>query len=252
MLALVLKKSARDVWQHLGVIIAGNLGALVIAFVLGVLVLDAARLGLSAGILGLALAMVASVWLAGIAAYLVAQLLGGHAVAPGALRRFAWRTLLPAIMIALAQLGLLAAFGLVLLALADAGTMPWVIGLGIACWLAVVWAEIVLFLPAAGVIARGQGWDAVRTAFLLAFDNPGFALAVLLVILLMIPLAPTLLTGPLTMLVVLDNAARLRLRKYQWHADHPDQPLDWSAALAPERRHVGQLSARAILARWRA
>ena len=73
----------------------------------------------------------------------------------------------------------------------------------------------------------------------------------LLVILLMMPLAVTLLTGPLSMLVVLDNAVRLRLRKYEWHAENPGRPLDWAAALAPEWRSLGRPSARAMLFRWR-
>lgn len=241
MLGVVLRKSAVDVWDGMMPIFLGNL--LWLGLLLGLVTLVEAAAGRPGLVLPAVLAAAALLALATAAfALALSGWVARRRIDPAELRHGILRIALPvaaaAVPIAAVEVALLVAVldgwragSPVSVALA---TLLAALGLGLAVYAAYL-------VPAAG--AARSPW---RGAGLLLLDNGGFALGILLLALALAALTGGLLPGVGGALVLLRNAAVLRLRRYETPG-----PPDWTALLAPEITALQRRPWRSLVLPWR-
>lgn len=159
----------------------------------------------------------------------------------------------------------LAAFVLVIVYLASAAvpfylaskTLPGLLAAATVFWSAMLALLAAQYFPAA--VARGDGSlvGAVRQCSMVFFDNTIFSI---MVAVLSLPLAALsillafVLPGPAGILLMYDEAYRLRCMKYAWLREHPDsnrKHLPWQEILAEEDEQTGKRSLRGILFPWK-
>ena len=101
----------------------------------------------------------------------------------------------------------------------------------------------------------------IKKCFIIFFDNPAFAVFVLLhtiVTLVLSTLFAFLIPGPAGILLFFDEALRLRLMKYDWLEANPEtepgkkrRQIPWDAILIDEREKTGTRSFKSFIFPWK-
>jgi len=97
----------------------------------------------------------------------------------------------------------------------------------------------------------------IKKCFIIFFDNPGFCFAVLihsLVFLALSVLLAFLFPGPAGILLLLDEALRLRLLKYDYLEANPGadrRHIPWDALLIEEREKTGTRTLKSFIFPWK-
>jgi len=100
-----------------------------------------------------------------------------------------------------------------------------------------------------------------KKSFIIFFDNPGFSIFVILHTLMTLVLSAVfafLIPGPAGMLLFLDEALRLRLMKYDWLEENPEETpskkrrqIPWDAILIEEREKTGSRTFKSFIFPWK-
>ena len=102
-----------------------------------------------------------------------------------------------------------------------------------------------------------------KKCFIIFFDNPGFSIFCLLVVIVALALSAVfvlLFPGPAGILLFIDEALRLRLLKYDWLEANPEpespaktrkRRIPWDAILIEEREKTGTRSFRDFIFPWK-
>jgi len=103
-----------------------------------------------------------------------------------------------------------------------------------------------------------------KKCFIIFFDNPGFAVFILLhnaAMLILSALLAFLIPGPAGVLLFIDEALRLRLLKYDWLEANPEseagekrsrrRTIPWDALLIEEREKTGSRSLKNFIFPWK-
>ncbi|MDR1212250.1 MAG: hypothetical protein LBK40_08490 [Spirochaetaceae bacterium] len=133
--------------------------------------------------------------------------------------------------------------------------------LGVVPAALIFWTLVVMLLalqfyfPVRNRLGR-QPLKILKKCFLIFLDNPGFSVAVFISGFLLSCLSLVLLLlfpGPAGLLLLHDEALRLRLLKYDWMEEHPgqDRKIPWDALLIEEREKTGTRSLKNFIFPWK-
>lgn len=248
MLGTVLKRSALDLWDNGPVLFAGNVAFISAGLALYLAAIEIARLGLGWAIAGLAAAAVAVGWMLCLSACLLDAFLAQRVIWPGLVRDIARRSLAPGAVWATTSL----CFGSALWLLFDQVVAH--AGGGAAAillaWVGFTWLQASLFYFPLVAQKRGDVKAALQACLLLVFGNPGFSLAMTAIAIVFFALGAFILPGPAGALILLRNAARMRLLRYAAGTLPGDVP-DWNQLLSAERDGLARRTPRSVIFPWK-
>lgn len=250
MIGTVLRQSALEMWDHCPALFAANIvliGAGLGAYLAAV---ETARLGLGFAVTALVVAAFAAVWLFGLTAHLIDAFLDHRAIDRPLMGRAARRSVSPAVVWTATTLCLGAvAWRLVgeTFAISDAAGIAATV---LLLWIAVLWLQASLFFFPLLALKGSDVPAAVNATLLVVLGNPAFCLAVTFIAATFFLLGVFILPGPAGALVLLRNAARMRLRRYA-STTAPDEPPDWDRLLAGERDRTARRSLRSVIFPWK-
>ncbi len=256
MFGFAIKKSFYDLWDNMFAIGLLNLG-----FILSLALPLLLPAFVDAGTVGtLALCAAAVAWCC---VYLATSLRVVHPVSdhgsidlkafPAALAS-SWKR---GLALALVLIAWLVTASLVLPFYAGMGNLFGLFAGALAFWILVTLALALQFFLSASVRLPGGAFKILKKCFLLFMDNPLFSLlaamvgAVLLALSLLLAL---LFPGPVGVLLFLDEALRLRLKKYDYLEAQPDadrRRIPWAELLEEDRELVGTRSLRSFIFPWK-
>jgi len=248
-IGIVLKRSALSLWENIFVVFLGNI-LFSIASILAVF--GAIWIGVQNVILGVAsLGVVAAILAVIFAIYagLLRDIVRREEIGLGRFLTLLAQVWLPATLWAFSSVGLVSFLVLGATAARSSGDALGGAALLVAIWVLAVWVQVSLFFFALISRNRGDISATLKSCLLLALHNPGFSLVLLIVVLLLVPLSITGLPGPGGIMILVDHAAELRLRRYIGTGDARSQ--DWDALLASERHSLSNVSLLNILLPWR-
>lgn len=124
-------------------------------------------------------------------------------------------------------------------------------------WVLVLATLAFQFFPAAASRVDGGVKRAARRSLELFFDNTPFAIFLFLIALPLIAISfflAFLLPGPAGILLFVDEAYRLRMRKYGWLHDHPEaskKKIPWREILEEEDELTGRRTLKQLAFPWK-
>ncbi len=134
--------------------------------------------------------------------------------------------------------------------------------LGVFAAALVFWTMMVLMLAAQYFYPVRGRLDTklrkvIKKSFIIFFDNPGFSIFILfhnLVLFVISFFLAFLAPGPGGILLFLDEALRLRLRKYDYLEEYPEanrKKIPWEELIAEDREKTGTRSIKSLLFPWK-
>jgi hypothetical protein len=256
MIGFMLKKWFYDLWDHMLVLGLMNIGFLVSLAI----PLMAPSILSALPVLSYIIAIAGFLWCS---TYLSASAMMMSKVSDGG--NFTFREFIAAIKESWLT-GVVTGVILIALAYCILVAIPFYLGsgsaLGLVAAATLFWMTILVFLamqfyPALRARKPGMPKETIKKCLILFFDNTlfSFTTAVANAILLGVSfLVAFMLPGPSGCLLLLDEAARLRMMKYDYLAANPDanrKRVPWDAILAEEKELTGTRSLKNLIFPWK-
>lgn len=123
-------------------------------------------------------------------------------------------------------------------------------------WISVAWILTAQFVLSVRLRLAKRNVDVLKKAFIFFFDNLFFSIAVAigaLVIIALSVLTAFLLPGITGLAIWYESAMKLRLYKYDYLEEHPDErgSIPWDALIYDDRERVGKRTLRGMIFPWK-
>lgn len=255
MLAIVLKKTAIEIWENAVLVFLGNVGVFGLMFVALLAPLGlGASWGMTPMIIGFVLAAAVVAYVLIVSADLLDTVCARAEIDRDQLRVRARQAVGPAILFSTTVLALGAGFWM---AASVVGRLPGillVVSTLLLAWLALFSVQTLLMLVPLIPQSEYRMLKALRMSGLLVFDNPGYVLLILVIAIVMAVLSVAVLPGPCGILILLNNAVRLRLKRYELDhttAEETRGRAIWDRLLADERERLAKVRLKNLLLPWK-
>ena len=255
MLAIVLKKTAIEIWENAVLVFLGNVGVFGLMFVALVAALGlGASWGVTPMLVGFVLAAAVVAYVLIVSADLLDMVCARAEFDREWLHARARQAGGPAILFSATVLGLGASLWMAASLAGRLSGIPLVISTLLFIWFVLFSVQTLLMLVPLIPQSEYRMIRALRLSGLLVLGNPGYVLVILIVVIVMTVLSVAVLPGPCGILILLNNAVKLRLKRYEPDpaaAESPQGHTDWNRLLADERERLANVRLRNLLFPWK-